>query len=233
MSLVYLGWLVFGCSLKKDDPELLLPPLDYDADVLNQDGYQLCLDVHPATAQVRVSSREVTGCIQVKGEAFVEVEAAGFVSYRELLQVKGDLHHQVILLPDVPNPDISEPSIPTPKILTPELGVERTQQEGEQTVEKPKYPMPKLNSPPAAFTLPSDSVELCVRVIPNDVYLRINGIKRSSGACMIVQHAAEISVEREGFTSFKQLISIPPKQSSPYKVVLDLSTGTLREDTEP
>ena len=39
--------LLSACFVKKDDPELLIPPADYDAEVLESSGFTLCIDAHP------------------------------------------------------------------------------------------------------------------------------------------------------------------------------------------
>ena len=70
--------LLAACFVKKDDPELLIPPADYDAEVLESSGFTLCIDAHPTTAQVMVSSRQISDCVQVKGEVFVEVSQEGY-----------------------------------------------------------------------------------------------------------------------------------------------------------
>ena len=191
--------LLVACFVKKDDPELLIPPADYDVEVLESSGFTLCIDTHPATAQVTVSSRPVSDCVQVKGEVFVEVSQEGFTPYRELLMVQGDLTHQVLLVPILPEPTIPDVSIPNPEIPASE-------------VPKIGYPMPTNKQAPAAFQQPNTSVQLCVITEPADAYLKINGMKRTSGACMNVQNAAEVSAEAEGYIPYEQLLSIPPNQ---------------------
>ncbi len=183
MIILVIAMMAVGCSVKKDDPELLIPPSDYDVDAVETEGVKLCVETHPKEATIRVSSRVVEDCIQVKGEVFVEVEADGFQSYRELLVVEQDLNHKAILVPLTT--DISKDS-------------------------KIEYPMPTYNQTPQAFVQPSNSVELCVVTEPADAYLRINGIKKSSGSCLLVQNAAEIVVEADGFQAHKQLLSLPP-----------------------
>ena len=207
--MVNLWILVVACFVKKDDPELLIPPADYEADVLDNRGFTLCIDSYPETAQVMVSSRPITDCVQAKGEVFVEVSQKGFAPYRELLMVQSDLTHQVLLAPILPEPsipDVSIPSIESEKNDAPQMG----------------YPMPTHQQSPAAFQ-PSTSVQLCVTTEPSDAYLRINGMKRQSGACMSVQNAAEVLVEADGYRPYQKLLSIPPNQteSIQHHVVLE------------
>lgn len=201
--MINIWTLVVACFVKKDDPELLIPPADYEAEVLERGRYTLCIDAHPETAEVMVSSRPVTDCVQVQGEVFVEVSHKGFAPYRELLIVQSDMTHQVLLVPILPEPIIPEVSIPNPEITnvdTPILG----------------YPMPTQQQIPAAFQ-PSTSVQLCVTTEPSDAYLRINGMKRKSGACMSVQNAAEVLVEADGYSPYTKLISISPNQKEALK----------------
>ena len=202
--------LLVACFVKKDDPELLIPPADYDVEVLESSGFTLCIDAHPVTAQVTVSSRPVSDCVQVKGEVFVEVNQQGFTPYRELLMVQGDLTHQVLLIPILQEPSIPDVSVPTPEIESPKIPAMG-------------YPMPTNQQTPAAFEQAHSSVQLCVTTQPTDAYLKINGIKRTSGACMSVQNAAEVSVELEGYIPHETLLSIPPNQTEvlEYKVVLE------------
>ena len=203
-------WVLFvACFVKKDDPELLIPPADYDVEVLESSGFTLCIDAHPVTAQVTVSSRLVSDCVQVKGEVFVEVNQQGFAPYRELLMVQGDLTHQVLLVPILQEPSIPDVSIPNPEIPSTE-------------VPKIGYPMPTNHQTPAAFQQTGTSVQLCVTTEPESAYLKINGMKRTSGACMSVQNAAEVLVEAEGYISYEKLLSIPPNQTEvlEHKVVL-------------
>lgn len=201
--------LLAACSVKKDDPELLIPPADYDVEILESSGFTLCIDAHPTTAQVTISSRRIQDCVQVKGEVFVEVSQEGFAPYRELLLVQGDLTHQVLLVPILQEPSIPDVSIPNPEIPSPEIP-------------KIGYPMPTNKQAPPAFQQPSTSVQLCVTTEPASAYLRINGIKRTSGACMSVQNAAEVSVEAEGYVPYEKLLSIPPNQTEvlEHRVVL-------------
>ena len=187
-----IGLIFMGCSVKKDEPEMLIPPADYDVDEVNFEGHQLCIKTHPVDASVLVSSREVDGCIRTTGETFVEVLAEGYRPYRETLNVQGDLEHEVLLLP----------------VLT----------EAQST----EYPMPKKDDAPAGFQLPDNSVELCVTVDPVDAYLQINGVKRVSGSCMVVQNAAEVRVESDGYTPYRKLLAISPDQTSPYEVTITL-----------
>ena len=196
--------LLAACFVKKDDPELLIPPADYDAEVLEISGFNLCIDAHPTTAQVMVSSRQVSGCVQAKGEVFVEVSQEGFAPYRELLMVQGDLTHQVLLVPILTEPSIPDVSIPTPEVESP-------------NVPSIGYPMPTNQQTPAAFQQLSTSVQLCVTTQPADAYLRINGMKRTSGTCMSVQNAAEVSVEAEGYIPYEKLLSIPPNQTEVFE----------------
>lgn len=184
MTILVIAMIVVGCSVKKDDPELLIPPADYDVDAVETEGVRLCVETHPKEATIRVSSRMIEDCIQVKGEVFVEVEADGFQSYREVLVVEQDLNHKAILVP----------------LAT------------EAKDSKIEYPMPTYNQTPQAFVQPSNSIELCVMTEPADAYLRINGIKKSSGDCLLVQNAAEIVVEADGFQVHKQLLSLPPSE---------------------
>ena len=201
--------LLAACFVKKDDPELLIPPADYDVEVLESSGFALCIDAHPTTAQVMVSSRQVSDCVQVKGEVFVEVSQEGFAPYRELLMVQGDLTHQVLLVPVLEDPSIPNLSVPTPQVESPEV----------PTI---GYPMPMNPQTPTAFQQPSTSVQLCVTTEPADAYLTINGMKRTSGACMSVQNAAAVAVESEGYISYEKLLAIPPNQTEAfeYRVVL-------------
>ena len=215
--MVNLWILVVACFVKKDDPELLIPPADYEAEVLDKRGFSLCIDAHPDTAKIMVSSRPVVDCVQVKGEVFVEVSQKGFAPYRELLMVQSDLTHQVLLVPILPEPSIPEVSIPN------DVGDTEAIQMG--------YPMPTQHQEPAAFQ-PSTSVQLCVTTEPSDAYLRINGIKRTSGACMNVQNAAEVLVEAEGYVPYTKLLPIPPSQTQTFQhhVVLERSSkGTPAE----
>ena len=202
--MVKLWMLLAACFVKKDDPELLIPPADYDAEVLESSGFSLCIDAHPATAQVTVSSRPISDCVQVKGEVFVEVSQQGFTPYRELLMVQGDLTHQVLLIPVLEEPSIPKLSVPNPDIESPEgptIG----------------YPMPTNQQTPTAFKQPSTSVQLCVTTEPADAYLTINGMKRTSGACMSVQNAAAVAVEAEGYIPYEKLLSIPPNQTEVFE----------------
>ena len=185
-------FILMACSVKKDEPEMLIPPVDYDVDEVNYEGHELCIKTHPADATVLVSSRSVDGCIRTLGETFVEVLADGYRPYRETLNVQGDLEHEVLLLP----------------VLS----------ESNTT----KYPMPKNDNTSMSLTFPGNSVELCVTIVPEDAYLRINGVKRVSGSCMIVQNAAEVRVESDGYTSYRQLLAISPDQASPYEVTITL-----------
>jgi hypothetical protein len=195
--------------VKKEDPELLMPPPDYDVEVLESSGFTLCIDAHPTTAQVMVSSRMISDCVQVKGEVFVEVSQEGFAPYRELLMVQSDLTHQVLLVPILQEPNIPEVSIPNPQI-------------SDSKVPQIGYPMPTNQQTPAAFQQSSASVQLCVTTEPSDAYLKINGMKRTSGACMSVRNAAEVSVEADGYIAYEKLLSIPPNQTEvlEHKVVL-------------
>ena len=216
--MVNLWILVVACFVKKDDPELLIPPADYEVEVLDKGGFSLCIDAHPETAKVMVSSRPVVDCVQVKGEVFVEVSQKGFAPYRELLMVQSDLTHQVLLVPILPQPSIPEVSIPNvevPRAEGPKMG----------------YPMPTQQQSPAAFQ-PSQSVQLCVTSEPADAYLRINGMKRKSGACISVQNAAEVIVEADGYSPYTELLSIPPKQKEPlqHHVTLERSRKEVREE---
>lgn len=206
--MINLWILVVACFVKKEDPELLIPPADYEVEVLDKGGFSLCIDAHPDTAKVMVSSRPVLDCVQVKGEVFVEVSQKGFAPYRELLMVQSDLTHQVLLVPILPEPSIPEVSIPN------DVGNTETRKMG--------YPMPTQQQEPAAFQ-PSTSVQLCVTTEPSDAYLRINGMKRKSGACMSVQNGAEVLVEAEGYVPYTKLLSIPPSeaQTLQHHVVLE------------
>jgi len=207
MYMLNLWIFVLGCFVKKEDPELLIPPSDYDVEDFDGKGFQLCIETYPEDALVQVSSRTITECVRVQGEVFVEVSASDFISYRELMNVQSDLTHQVLLVPILPEPTLPTLNIPSSNI--PEVD----------------YPMPKQQTTPHSFKVPSTSVELCVSTIPESAYLKINGIKQTAGACMLVQNAAEVSVEAEGYFQHKELLSIPPNQSSPfdYKVVLEVN----------
>jgi len=207
MYMLNLWIFVLGCYVKKEDPELLIPPSDYDVEDFDGKGFQLCIETYPEDASVQVSSRTITECVRVQGEVFVEVSASDFISYRELMNVQSDLTHQVLLVPILPEPTLPPLNIPSSNI--PEVD----------------YPMPKQQTTPHSFKVPSTSVELCVSTIPESAYLKINGIKQTAGACMLVQNAAEVSVEAEGYFQHKELLSIPPNQSSPfdYKVVLEVN----------
>ena len=211
MYMLNLWIFVLGCFVKKEDPELLIPPSDYDVEALDEKGFELCIEAHPEDAQVQVSSRTITDCTRVEGEVFVEVSASNFTPYRELLNVQSDLTHQVLLVPILPEPTLPTLNIPSSNIPSP-------------NIPNIDYPMPKQQTTPQSFKVPSTSVQLCVTTIPDDAYLRINGIKQTSGACMLVQNAAEISVEAAGYFPHKKLLSIPPTQRSPfdYTVVLEL-----------
>ena len=211
MCMLNLWIFVIGCFVKKEDPELLIPPSDYDVENFDGKGFQLCIETYPEDALVQVSSRTTTDCIRVKGEVFVEVSASDFISYRELMNVQSDLTHQVLLVPILPEPTLPELSIPSSNIPS-------------SNIPAVDYPMPKQQTTPKSFKVPSTSVELCVSTIPESAYLKINGIKQPSGACMLVQNAAEVSVEATGYFQHKELLSIPPDQSSPfdYKVVLEV-----------
>ena len=216
--MVNLWMLVVACFVKKDDPELLIPPADYEVEVLDKGGFSLCIDAHPETATIMVSSRPVIDCVQVKGEVFVEVSQKGFAPYRELLMVQSDLTHQVLLVPILPEPSIPEVSIPNaevPQIDEPKMG----------------YPMPTQQQAPKAFQT-SRSVQLCVTTDPSDAYLRINGMKRKSGACMNVQNAAEVIVEADGYSPYTELLSIPPNQQEPlqHHVILERSGKGVPEE---
>lgn len=219
-------WMVLvACVFKTEEPDLLIPPVDYDADVLEQNGFELCIDRQPRIATVLVSARSVnaeTGCVQARGEVFVEVSADGYVPYRELLDVQHSMTHQVLLLPvlplgDVPTVDAPSVNVPNPTIPTPVLS------ESEQP--SLTHPMPKRQTAPEAFQLPSSSVELCVNTVPSDAFLQINGIKRPSGSCLIVQQAAEVRVEAEGYIPHKELLSIPPNAKSPVQHSVTLIKG--------
>lgn len=143
-------WMIWlACSAKQEEPDLLIPPVGYDVNtVVEAEGFKLCVETQPTNSSIRVSSREVSDCLTVKGEVFVEVDADGFIPYRELLQVDADLTHQVMLVP--------KPS------------------EGAAI----DYPMPQKDSAPTSFIAPSRPIELCVNVTPADAFLRINGVKR-------------------------------------------------------
>ncbi len=176
--------ILMACSVKRDEPELLLPPPDYDADQVIGDGFQLCIKTHPEKAEVLVSSRLTENCVQTKGETFVEVVADGYRPYRETLNVQGDLNHEVILLPL-----INEPS-------------------------KAAFPMPTNTRDPAAFKLPENNISMCVSVVPSNAYLQVNGVKRTPGECVAVQNAAEVKVEAKGYVTHQELLSIPPSEPS-------------------
>lgn len=53
--MVSLWMLLSACFVKKDDPELLIPPSDYDAEILDQSGFEMCIDAHPKHANIVVS----------------------------------------------------------------------------------------------------------------------------------------------------------------------------------
>jgi len=197
--------MLVGCFVKKDDPELLIPPPDYDVEILEQSGYRLCIDAHPEAATVVVSSRSISDCVEVKGEVFVEVSHDGYASYRELLTVNSDVTHQVLLVPVLPELSIPDVSIP-------EMN---TSQTSAEDVPKMNYPMPKQKQAPAGFQQ-TTSIELCVSTVPEDAYVRINGMKRTSGSCMRVQTAAEVKVEADGYVPYKKLLSLPNNQSEPF-----------------
>lgn len=169
------------------------------------------------------ASRAVSDCVRVQGEVFVEVSAEGFAPYREILMVKANIMHQVLLIPLLKEDNIREPSIPNVEIPEPE-------------VLKLEYPMPMQTKLPQAFqqVQGNTSVELCVTTEPADAYLRINGIKRKSGTCMSVQNAAEVSVEAAGYHPYKQLLSIPPTQTEAlqHQVVLKPIGNELDENHE-
>lgn len=198
--------VLVGCFVKKEDPELLIPPPDYDAEVLEQSGYRLCIDAHPEDATVMVSSRSISDCVEVKGEVFVEVSHDGYAPYRELLTVNSDVTHQVLLVPMLPKLSIPAASIPDTNTPQTDAG------EGP----KMDYPMPKQKQAPAAFQQ-TTSIELCVSTVPEDAYVRINGMKRTSGSCMRVQTAADIRVEADGYMPYKKLLSLPIDQSEPFQ----------------
>lgn len=208
--------VLFGCFVKKEDPELLIPPSDYDVEVLEKSGHRLCIDAHPKTATVVVSSRSVSDCVEVNGEVFVEVSHDGYTPYRELLTVQGDLTHQVLLVPILQEPSIPEVSIPEGEIPTPNV----------------KYPMPTQQKAPAAFQQTAKPIQLCVTTEPADAYLRINGMKRASGTCTSVQTAAEVLVEADGYVTHKKLLSIPPNQSEPFQYTVILKASTQVEPIE-
>ncbi len=221
--------LCTACVVKTEEPDLLIPPVGYDVDVLEQDGFELCIDRQPQSATVLVSARPVnteTGCVQVRGQVFVEVSAEGYVPYRELLDVQHSMTHQVLLLPELPVGDIPTVNVADPTIPNPVLS-----EYGEPVL---THLMPKHQTAPEAFQLPSTSVELCVDTIPSDAFLRINGIKRPSGSCMIVQQAAEVRVEAEGYVPYKELLSIPPNSTSPvqHSVTLTKSKTSLHNASE-
>lgn len=221
MCMLNLWIFVLGCFVKREDPELLIPPSDYDVEALDEKGFRLCIDTHPEDALVQVSSRTITDCVQAQGEVFVEVSASGFISYRELMNVQSDLTHQVLLVPISPEPILPTLNIPSPNIPSPNIS-------------EVDYPMPKQQTTPQSFKIPSTSVELCVSTVPDDAYLRINGIKQRSGACMLVQNAAEVSVEATGYFPHKELLSISPNQSNPfeYNVVLELNPDSAPSNPE-
>lgn len=212
--------VLVGCFVKKEDPELLIPPPDYDAEVLEQSGYRLCIDAHPTDATVMVSSRSISDCVEVKGEVFVEVSHNGYAPYRELLSVNSDVTHQVILVPVLPEPSI--PAVSIPEMNTPQT---------DEGVPKMNYPMPQQKQAPAAFQQ-TTSIELCVSTVPEDAYVRINGMKRTSGSCMRVQTAAEVRVEADGYVPYKKLISLPIDQSEPFQHMVILQKTKKSEPAE-
>ena len=194
-------WMIWlACSAKQEEPDLLIPPVGYDVNtVVEAEGFRLCVETQPTNASIRVSSREVSDCLTVKGEVFVEVDADGFIPYRELLQVDADLTHQVMLVP--------KPS------------------EGAAI----DYPMPQKESPPTSFIAPSSPIELCVNVTPEDAFLRINGVKRPGGSCTQVQNAAEVRVEANGYAPYRELLSISPEQGSPYTIEIVLVPTEVKQ----
>ena len=133
--MVNLWILVVACFVKKDD-QLLIPPADYEAEVLDKRGFSLCIDTYPDTAEIMVSSRPVVDCVQVKGEVFVEVSHKGFAPYRELLMVQSDLTHQVLLVPIFQSPVFQKSRFPMM------LEIQRRDT---------GYPMPTRQQEPAAF----------------------------------------------------------------------------------
>lgn len=185
-----LMWM--ACSIKQEDPDLLVPPVGYDVNTVTEAGYRLCIESIPKDSEILVSSRHVDGCTSVQGEVFVEVSAPGYISYREPLMVEGDLTHKVMLLPTL-------------------TGAENS-----------TYPMPTEKSVPKNFVQPTKVLELCVDVIPSDVYLQINGVKRPVGSCTKVQNAAEVRIEADGYESYKKLWSMPPDAESPKKIQIVL-----------
>lgn len=175
--------MMVACVVKQEEPDLLVPPSGYDVSAVTESsGFQLCIESTPEDARVQVSSREIKGCTEVKGEVFVEVSAEKHIPYRETLVVEGDLNHKVMLLPQL------EPS---------------------QQIE---YPMPTKEGLPSSFVAPGQPIELCVNVVPADASLQINGVKRPVGSCTQVQNAAEVRIEADGYEVYKELVSIPPNQ---------------------
>ena len=74
--------------------------------------------------------------------------------------------------------------------------------------------MPTQQQAPKAFQTSRSVQQLCVTTDPSDAYLRINGMKAKSGACMNVQNAAEVIIGADGYSPYTELLSIPPNQQS-------------------